>query len=79
MVFKAEQRFEIPNKDLTSLTFDDNKFEQDEPVSHIPPFHDGLFERVLIYSGITWTDWFHRDISMPRIPRDPYHSGKQKA
>ena len=34
MVFKAEKTVSIPNKDLISWTFDDNKFEQDEPVSH---------------------------------------------
>jgi hypothetical protein len=33
MVFKAEKTVSIPNKDLISWTFDDNKFEQDEPVS----------------------------------------------
>ena len=34
-MFKAEKAVAIPNKDLISWTFDDNKFDQDEPVSHI--------------------------------------------
>jgi hypothetical protein len=34
MVFKAEKTVAILSKDLISWTFDDNKFEQDEPVSH---------------------------------------------
>jgi hypothetical protein len=32
MVFKAERTIAIPTKDLLSWTFDDNKFDQDEPV-----------------------------------------------
>ncbi|KAG0650962.1 Acyl-ligase azaF [Hyphodiscus hymeniophilus] len=31
MVFKAERTIDIPNKDLLSWTFDENKWEQDEP------------------------------------------------
>jgi hypothetical protein len=34
MVFKAEKSFPIPNKDLLSWTFDDNKADPNEPVSH---------------------------------------------
>ena len=34
-MFKAERLIAIPNKDILSWTFDDNQFDQDEPVSHI--------------------------------------------
>jgi len=32
--FKAEKYVEVPNKDLLSWTFDDPKFDLDQPVRH---------------------------------------------
>ena len=67
-MFKAERVIAIPNKDILSWTFDDNQFDQDEPVSHMYSIYNRRLE--------IRTDQILRDMLMLKIQSDRSRSDK---
>jgi hypothetical protein len=65
--FPAERHIDVPTKDILSWTFDEPKYDQDEPVSFGP-----TLDQVFHYQ--TYTS--HRFTSMLKIHRGPFPHGK---
>lgn len=65
MPFLAEEHIKIPNKDLLSWMFDDQKYDQDEPVGNM----------VIVQSH--WLT-FLRSTWMRRIHLAPFHHDKRE-
>jgi hypothetical protein len=74
MPFLAERHVEIPNKDILSWTFDEQRFDIDKPVSFSP---DSLqVVSSLETKPLTWLA--PRFILMRPIPHDPSLLDRQR-